>query len=294
MNHSLELLRPQELTVLNRQEILNIREEVFSIAETLTNNQILTHMGILNSLLWRAGTDYDAIYKDGDKYRVKPDQWENLLRCSAAGEVAIAVPIDFTEKYLINNWPKAYHSNVTLRKCRAQQLEWGLFYFDIENRPKGGKSGEGVATPPRLEQFNVAKALIFYQMFDQIRRSRINENLRDLSPFDFMPKHGGMLCVEMYNALFFGISTFSGAGVDNLDIGNLDIVIEDAETLPSWRVVIFKWRERKCVPGKEKNYLPRSMWECIVRRAGVLFNRALTIVEEIISEPLGELVEVPF
>jgi hypothetical protein len=282
----------QGTVVLKKQQILETRELAFAITDKMSDRQLLTHMGILNSLIWRAATDYQAIRKDDNGVeRVVSENWNNLLVCSVQGEVQITIPVDWTGNYLRTYWPGAFHDQKTVRTYRKQQLSWGLFAYDIENRPKGAAWGkangipcQGIATPPVLERVDVARILIFYQMFDQIRRSRINEKLKnseDVTAFNCMPDHGGMVMVELYNALFLGVSEFFGGSH-----GGSDIVIGNIDPLPATKVIVWEWKKRKD--------LFRALWERMVIKAGFVAKQALKIAIELVVEPLGELAEVPF
>jgi hypothetical protein len=292
MNTNAKLSEKQGTTVLKRQEILEIREMAFSAADRMSDRQLFTHMAILNSLVWRAATDYQVFHKGDDGIeRINPQHWSNLLLCSVQSQVQITIPVDWTEWYLKTYWKGAFHNQVTIRTYRKQQLEWGLFTYDIENRPKGAAWGkangvpcQGIATPPILEQVNIPKILIFYQIFDQIRRDRINQKLinsEDITAFNCMPDHGGMVMIELYNALFLGISEFFGCSY-----GQSDIVIGSIETLPATKVIIWQWQKPKG--------LFRVLWERMVNKAGFVAKQALKIADRLIIEALGELAEVPF
>ena len=273
---------------LKREEILETREMAFSVADRMSDRQLLTHMGILNSLVWRAATDYQVKGADGV---INPQNWNNLLLCSIRGEVQITIPVDWTEWYLKTYWKGAFHNQVTIRTYRKQQLEWGLFTFDINNRPKGAAWGkannvpcQGIATPPILEQVNIPKILIFYQVFDQVRRDRINQKLtnsEDITAFDCMPHHGGMLMVDLYNALFLGVSEFFGCSY-----GQSDIVIGSTKALPATKAIVWQWQKRKG--------LFRALWERMVNKAGFVASQALRIADKLTIKSLGELAEVPF
>lgn len=273
---------------LKKQEILEIREMAFGVADRMSDRQLLTHMGILNSLVWRAATDYQVKGADGS---IDPQNWNNLLLCSIRGEVQITIPVDWTEWYLKTYWKGAFHNQVTIRTYRKQQLEWGLFTYDIENRPKGAAWGkangvpcQGIATPPILEQVNIPKILIFYQIFDQIRRDRINQKLtnsEDITAFNCMPDHGGMLMVDLYNALFLGVSEFFGCSY-----GQSDIVIGTVNALPATKAIVWQWQKRKG--------LFRALWERMVNKAGLVASQALKIADKLTTKPLGDLAEVPF
>lgn len=289
--------KKQGTTVLSRQEILETRELAVYIANSMTDRKLLTHMGIMNSLIWRAAIDYDAISRRESKYLINHEQWKNLLLCSTNGQVEITVPVDFTEDYLTKHWPGAFHNQVTVRTYRKQQLSWGLFWYDIDNRPKGAAWGhthgvpcQGVATPPVLEKLDIAKVLIFYQVFDQVRRARIEDKLglsSDITAFDCMPEHGGMLMVELYNALFFNISDFRGNVFSTRDI----IIETEQEPLPSGRVHVWKWKYRETPPEKESQHLYRNKWENMVVRAGFAIQKAKRIIMETV-QPVVECFDV--
>lgn len=289
----------QDTVVLSRRQILETRELAYEAASQLSDRQLLTHMGILNSLVWRAAVDYEAIAKDGDKYLIKPEQWKNLLLCSVAGEVRITVPIDWTEEYLKQCWPGAFYTNVTLRTYRRQQMDWGLFWYDIENRPRGAAwghrndtPGQGVATPPILEKLDLSRILIFYQVFDQVRRTRINEKLKhseDITAFNCMPSHGGMLMVELYNALFMGVTDFQGNFYSSRDI----VIQSECEPVPATKFLFWKWKFRETPHDKQYQHLYRAAWQRMVERAGFKVKQAMKSVC-VLVQPMGDLTEAPY
>ena len=275
-------------TILNRQEISETREMAFYIANQMSDRQLFTHMGILNSLVWRTAVDYEAIEKINGVDKIIDSNWKNLLGCCAQGEVKITLALEWQEWYLKAFWKGAFHTAHTLIKYRKQHISWGLFYFDVENRPRGAKwgydadiPGHGIATPPVLERVDVARMLIFYQIFDQVRRERINEKLKhsdDVTSFDCMPKHGGMLMVELYDALFFGGCDFRGN-----HYGFADIQV-NVDATPVFKQIEWRWRRRKG--------LFRSLWERMVQRAGFVAQEAKKIVIEM-TQPL-DMATVPY
>jgi hypothetical protein len=293
MNHTKILPQEQGTKVLSRLEIAETREKAFEVASGLSTKQILTHMAMFNAYAWRAAVNYQALERAGEYYSINHKEWNNLLNCSHQGQLNIVVANDWLSEYVRNNWSGAHRSEDTLRKYRKYHIEWGLFWFDIENRPKGAfwgkrnkKRGQATATPPVLERVDLARILIFYQVFDRIRRDRINQKLihsEDVTAFDCMPDHGGMVMVEMYNAL--NISDFQG------NVGALDIVTESqAEVLPAIAPVVFSWKYNP------KNHLHRSTWKKLVESAGFVAKRAKKIFVEIVTElaPIGTLEEVPY
>jgi hypothetical protein len=51
MNHTKILSQGQGTIVLSRLQIAETRELAFAVADTMSDRQLLTHMGILNSLM---------------------------------------------------------------------------------------------------------------------------------------------------------------------------------------------------------------------------------------------------
>ncbi|ATW59320.1 hypothetical protein Cl131_gp052 [Aphanizomenon phage vB_AphaS-CL131] len=293
MNDIAILPQQQGISILSRQQIAETRELAIAFAETLENKQLLTHMGMFNAYAWRAAMNHNALYYEGDKYMISYPEWNNLLNCSHQGQLEIVVATEWLQEYIKENWKGACHSENTLRKYRKQQIELGLFYFDVENRPKGafwgsrnGQKGHATATPPKLEKVDLPRILIFYQVFDQIYRYRVSQALiesENITAFDCMPDHGGMVMVELYNAL--NISDFRG------NVGASEIVCEPQEEVAIAKPrVAFKWR------NNPKNYFDPAIWKYLVESAKFVASQVKEVVVEITSElmPLGSLDEVPY
>ena len=293
MNDIAILPQQQGISILSRQQIAETRELAIAFAETLENKQLLTHMGMFNAYAWRAAMNHNALYYEGDKYMISYPEWNNLLNCSHQGQLEIVVATEWLQEYIKENWKGACHSENTLRKYRKQQIELGLFYFDVENRPKGafwgsrnGQKGHATATPPKLEKVDLPRILIFYQVFDQIYRYRVSQALiesENITAFDLMPEHGGMVMVELYNAL--NISDFRG------NVGASEIVCEPQEEVAIAKPrVAFKWR------NNPKNYFDPAIWKYLVESAKFVASQVKEVVVEITSElmPLGSLDEVPY
>jgi hypothetical protein len=280
-------------TILTEQEIGEIKELAYAIANEMTDRVLFTHMGILNAIMWRAATDYGV-----NPRNMELDNWKNLLLCSKNQEVNIVVAHKYLEDYLINQWHGAFYNPVTLRTYRKLHIQWGLFWFDIDSRPKGaawgasnGIKGQGIATPPVLERVDIPKVLIFYQVFDQVRRDRINWKLKrseNITSFECMPEHGGMLMVQLYNALFFTTSDFRGNCYGHSDIV-IEIIADNGEViqpLPIFKSITWKWFKRKG--------LFRMIWERMVVKAGFIAQQAILIPSRLTDKSLGDLREVPY
>lgn len=280
-------------TILTEQEIGEIKELAYAIANEMTDRVLFTHMGILNAIMWRAATDYGV-----NPRNMELDNWKNLLLCSKNQEVNIVVAHKYLEDYLINQWHGAFYNPVTLRTYRKLHIQWGLFWFDVDSRPKGaawgaanGVKGQGIATPPILERVDIPKILIFYQVFDQVRRDRINWKLKrseNITSFECMPEHGGMLMVQLYNALFFTTGDFRGNCYGHGDI-TIEITADNGEViqpLPVFKSITWKWFKRKG--------LFRMIWERMVVKAGFVAQQAMSIPSRLTDKSLGDLREVPY
>ena len=280
-------------TILSEQEVAEVRELVYAIADKMTDRVLFTHMGILNAIMWRAATDYGVNAKNIDL-----NNWKNLLLCSKNQDVSVVVASKYLEEYLVNQWHGAFYNCDTLRTYRKLHIQWGLFWFDIDSRPKGaawgaanGVKGQGVATPPVLERVDIPKILIFYQVFDQVRRDRIDWKLRkseNITSFQCMPEHGGMLMVQLYNALFSTTSDFRGNCYGRGDVV-IDAISDDGEViqpLPVFKVIVWKWTKRKG--------LFRMVWARMVAKAGQIAQQAISLTSKLVDKPLGSIAEVPY
>jgi hypothetical protein len=243
--------------------------------------------------MWRASVDYGVNAKNMDL-----NNWKNLLLCSKDQNVNIMVAHKYLEDYLITNWKGAFYNKTTLRTYRKLHIQWGLFWFDIDSRPKGaawgaanGVEGQGTATPPVLERLDIPKILIFYQVFDQVRRDRINWKLRhseNVSSFECMPDHGGMMMVQFYNALFHVTSDFRGNCHGRGDV-IIEAVNDDGEIVeptPVFKVIVWRWTRRKG--------LFRMVWERMIIKAGQIAQQAISLASKLIDKPLGSIAEVPY
>jgi hypothetical protein len=268
-------------TVLTVPEIQETEELAHAFAASKSDRQLLTMMGNLNAYAWRAAINYKAIYTDGDgKTAINLENWNNLLNASSRGEIKMMVAVKFTSDYLKKYWKGAFQARGTVMEYRQHMMDLGLFWYDATDRP------DHTATPPMLERVDFARMLIFYRVFDQIRRDRINRKLgnsEDITAFDCMPKHGGMTMVTMHDALFFGSHDFRGNFYQESDIE-----VEAVEVTPPPRV---RWRYPR-IKG-----LCRAAWKKLVIRAGEIYDgleQQIAIALSLPPEPLGTLADVPF
>ena len=280
-------------TILSQQEVAEVKELAYAVASSMTERVLFTHMGILNAIMWRAASDYGV-----HTQKMNVDNWKNLLLCSRNQDVNIVLAHKYLEDYLLNHWKGAFYNPMTLGKYRKFHIEWGLFWFDVDARPRGaawgaanGVPGQGVATPPTLERVDIPKILIFYQVFDQVRRDKINRKLKhseNVSAFNCMPDHGGMMMVELYNALFMNTGDFRGNCYAHGDV-IVNVVGSQGRAiapLPVCKVIVWQWNKRKG--------LFRSVWERMVTKAGYVAQEAKRIVSQLVDEPIGTMAEVPY
>lgn len=268
------------------ERVASIREEAYLVASGLQTRQLFTHMAIMNALVWRAAANYDI----GNRDSFTKEKWENMLLVSVNQELEIVLATKWLGEYIQNNWKGAYYNRVTLFTYRKIHINWGFFWYDVDSRPKSaawgkanGVEGQGVATPPTLERLDVAKILIYYHVFDHVRRDRINQKLEcseKITAFDCMPEHGGAMMVSFYNALFLHLSDYWGnhfsepAGI---------AVVSAEKPLPVHKAIIWKWNNLKGVF--------RVIWQRMVAKAGHIPEKAKQIM---IPHPLGVMADVPY
>lgn len=278
--------------VFTRQEISEIKQQAYEIASNISPRQLLTHQAMFSAYLWRAAKNNQAIVRRNERWEIVPSGWRQMLSQS---KIDIIVANDWMSDYIKEYWPTAFNAEQTLRRKRKLHVEWGLFYFDVENRPVGAywgkiidKSNQATVIPPTLENVNIVKILIFSQVFDAVRREKINKSLKysdETTAFDYTPSHGGMLVREMYNVLFDGICDFAG-NVYGMD--DLTIEVESVISVPNQ--IAWKWKQIK---GMSKR-----TWERLVIKAGQVFDGLSEMLDLAISvansESLGDLSEVPY
>ena len=240
-------------------EILDLLAE-----KKLSDRQIITWMGTLNALVWRVAEDYGVLYhatkeeKESGllpKSRVIVENLHRLMTGECAAQYAIISLCD----YLKHCWPRAFNSDDKMRRVRDIFLEHGLFYYDKENRPKGanwgamhGVKGQGTATPPVLEKMNVPKMVIWYNVL----HSQLKVKLGEEEMFAFMPDHGGMLMIDLFDTMFYGCLTFSG----NVITENPKMMAplpEEPENFVK-KPIVWLWRNLL--------KLPKEVWRSLVRR----------------------------
>lgn len=220
----------------------------------LSDRRILTLMGLLNAFTWRAAVDYGVYVSNSKK-----EKWnlENLARLLSDG-VSIHYALTPLVDYMKDKWGKAFHSQHTLERWRLTLKHCGLYDYDTERR-RGAKWGadngvpnQGLATPPEMEKLNIPKMVVWYHVLYSILQSRMTKE----ELFGFMPEHGGMLMIDLYNLMFNGLADFRGNSITE----NPDIVVANTATPVPPKNIIWKWREGMGIA--------RSMWRSLVKRCG--------------------------
>lgn len=249
---------------VSTQQIQEWQEEcqIFVESMRLSDRKVLTVMGILNAIVWRAAADYDVIaYKTNDIYT---NQFGRLLKDG----VSVFYALKPLSEYLKKQWPQAFHSQHTLERWRTLLSHAGL--YEIEgDRPRGAKWGkdngvpnQGVATPPQLMNLNIPKMLIWYHWLYGALQSRLEKE----KLFNFMPSHGGMLMSSFYNLMFNGLADFR----NNVITESPEIIVPEEDYICERSYVLWKWRKSMRI-GKK-------MWKNLIARAGQVAQEIKTAV----------------
>lgn len=275
------MIKTNSKLLLTQYQIQSIRQEAYEDAQG-SDRQLLTMMGTFNAHVWRAIADHDVARKVTGRYEIDPRKFYELFN----RDVSMVIAIDWLSGYMKEHWPSAFNSPNTLASKRKWMLEKGFFTFDAESRPKGafwgsvnGVTGQGVATPPILENVDLVKMLIYYQVFESVLRERLSKKLaksEDITSFDCFPKHGGMLMVEMYSALFAGISDFRG----NIE-GFGDLFVPEIETVAIAPQVAWRFKGFK--------NMAIAAWKKLILRAGMAVKEVV-----VIQQPICGLADVPY
>lgn len=221
----------------------------------LSDRRILTLMGLINAFTWRAAVDY-GVYAIKGKSK---ERWqEEFLGRLLSSDVSIHYALTPLIEYLKTKWGKAFHSQHTIERWRLTLKHCGLYDYDTERR-RGAKWGadngvpnQGLATPPEMKELNIPKMVVWYHILYSILQSRMTKD----ELFDFMPEHGGMMMIDLYNLMFNGLADFRGNSITE----NPDIVVANTATPIHPKNIIWKWREGMGIA--------RSMWRSLVRRSG--------------------------
>lgn len=235
----------------------------FIQAQKLSTRQVLTYMGTFNGLTWRAAADYLILNSDRDESDIFNKSriiYENLHRVMNPENCRVQYAVEALSKYMKSCWPNTFYAESTMRRMRDKMLSLGLFYFDKENRPKGGNWGamngvpnQGTATPPDLEMLNVPKLVVWYQ----VMHSYLKVKLGCDRLFEMMPEHGGMLMIDMYNTMFCDLKTFAGNQITE----NPAMIVPEPQEPESFIKKPITWMWRNIAN------MPKEVWRSLVRRA---------------------------
>ena len=246
--------------VISSVIIQQFEQECYELIQTLTDKQIFTYMGVFNTFAWRAAVDYEVLNRSPKKEGEPKEyiRYENLHRIMG-DDVSLTYTLVSLEKYMKKHWSIAYYTRKTLRKMRSLLVDHGFFWFDRENQRKGarwgaenGVEGQGTATPPELEKANIPKMVICYNMMYSYLKNKLGKE----TLFELMPKHGGMLMIDLYESMFNDTKSFSG----NVITDNPQIVVVAPDEPENFvkKQITWLWRNIKD--------LPKEVWRSLVRR----------------------------
>lgn len=198
-----------------------IQSDMREIVETYPNTFIFGILGYINASLGCAAITAGVVEKQVDgRYEVQPGQIRTFLDEARSGQVSIAPCSTWVSEYLKRFWPQASSSLPTVRKIRKKLAEvFEIFTYEPKQKTPWYK-GTPKPMAPALERFDVAKALMLFEVCEQVLKDR------GLTLDDF-PKHRGGVMVEMFNWVFRGIAKFGR--VDDLLFGGLCLFYEAIE-----------------------------------------------------------------
>lgn len=190
-----------------------IQAEMRDKVEKLPTSRIFTIMGYLNAAVGLSTMSADAMLKTKAGYVIQPQQMQEILNCSRSGYLSIAPCITWLSEYLRQHWPRASNSRPSIYKVRhILEEDFGVFSFEKKGLTPWYK-GQRKPTGTPLEQLDLAKGLLLYEVCEQVLLDR------DLTLEDDFPEHRGAVMVKLFNWVFKGIAKFSR--VDEVVMGAL-------------------------------------------------------------------------
>lgn len=197
----------QSPAIVQKNWIDQVRFEVYQAIKTLSIPRLKQAMAMLNyMLLWKA-RESGAIEGVDLKYQymVNRDRLKDLINGSQSGTIAVQTSMMWLSKTIKEEWHGAAYSENSLRVMRSLLSELNLFKFETV---APGSTYE----PPVLEEFDLLRALIVYEMLEEelMQRWKIDDSDefgivdRELSD---LPKSNGV-AIALFNAVFEGVAEY--------------------------------------------------------------------------------------
>lgn len=222
MKNHLTNIVPREgtnVSVKNISHLPAIREIQADMREKASKHptsRIFTMMGYLNAVIGLAAMSAEALLKEGSSYVIQPTQMREILDRSRSGHLSIAPCVTWLEQYFAKCWPRASNSKpsvYTARRILSQEFE--IFVFEQKGLTPW-RRGERKPTATALQQVDIAKALLLYEVLERLLKDR------GLTIEEDFPEHRGAVMVQMFNWVFKGIAKFGRA--DELALGCTTVI----------------------------------------------------------------------
>lgn len=210
----------QPPAIVSKKWLDQVRFEAHQRIKTLTQPRVKQCMAFVHYLLLWTGRASGAIEGVDLQYQymVNRDRLKELVNGSQAGTIFVQTSMMWLSKTIKNEWHGAAHSENSLRVMRSLLSELGLFKFQAV---APGSTYE----PPILEEFDLLRALIVYEMLEEelMQRWKVDDSDefgivdRELSD---LPKSNGV-AISLFNAVFEGVAEYRR--VEQIDRGTSDL-----------------------------------------------------------------------
>lgn len=201
-------LTPEEFTDRGIEYSAITRGNVATGTKRWSKEKILTTLGFLNTLIYRAAKEMKLLVQVKKAFRKKNYQQSGFHRVTdqvktiaARGIKSFRCGMQATSLYLKKFWEGASTSRTQLWKTKKMLSEvFGLFTCE-ERTFKAGQWGKATV----IQDFDFAGALLLYEhLEDLLRRHYADEK----DGFDGLPEHKGAIVVLLFNKFFAGIARY--------------------------------------------------------------------------------------
>jgi hypothetical protein len=170
-----------------------------------SKEKILTTMGLLNILIYRAAREMKVLVQVKKAFRTKTYKQsgfhrvvENIGQALSRGVRKFRCGMQTVALYLKTYWKGANTGRTTLWKTKKMLSDTFNLFTCEERKFKAGQWGQATV----IQNFNFAKALLLYEHLENLLRQHYGE---EKDGFDGLPEHKGAIISLVFNKFFAGV-----------------------------------------------------------------------------------------
>lgn len=190
----------EKLLISQAQKTENF-QKIEDYVKNLCDEQLLSHMGMVNYYLICIFTQYELYEKESRDF-------DNLRGLLNNDNIQAKINMKATVKYVKKHWPGSFSSTPKLREYRQGMRELGLFQYP--DQPKGARNGgkeQTVYQPPLMEKVDIVALIYFFRASQNEFNDRYPTGQRTLrcskgkTMPSIIPDHGGYFVQKLHDEL---------------------------------------------------------------------------------------------